>query len=343
MLNSFPRLVNELLADLPQNDYPVLNTRLFLEIWFAFILDQSVTSLRDLFARLNHSGYPVNLSTFSRACQRRTLQWVQRIYKKLQKLTRARPYKGFGKMESKLNLCPIDATVISLTSKLLWAQQIHQVKLYSGVELGTGSTTDIFIQFGYDHDAKSTETLSTVIPENGVGVFDRGFAGLKQLKEMAQQKTCFVIRIPTHWKLEWELNKEGEATGNMKVGTTENAGIYRVVNFCDLESKAEYRLVTNLGKEITDEEVMEIYINRWQIELLWKFLKMHLKLDKLVCKNQRGIEIQIYMTLIVYLILELVEIPKIWGRKLLDKLRYLQACMSREISYVHWLEGMVLR
>ncbi len=49
------------------------------------------------------------------------------------------------------------------------------------------------------------------------------------------------------------------------------------------------------------------------------------------------------MTLIVYLILELVEIPKIWGRKLLDKLRYLQACMSREISYVHWLEGMVLR
>lgn len=102
-------------------------------------------------------------------------------------------------------------------------------------------------------------------------------------------------------------------------------------------------MVTNLGKEITDEEVMEIYINRWQIELLWKFLKMHLKLDKLVCKNQRGIEIQIYMTLIVYLILELVEIPKIWGRKLLDKLRYLQACMSREISYVHWLEGMVLR
>jgi IS4 transposase len=33
---------------------------------------------------------------------------------------------------------------------------------------------------------------------------------------------------------------------------------------------------------VTDEEVMEIYRCRWGIELLWKFLKMHLKLDKLI-------------------------------------------------------------
>ncbi|WP_265578470.1 transposase, partial [Microcystis aeruginosa] len=30
---------------------------------------------------------------------------------------------------------------------------------------------------------------------------------------------------------------------------------------------------------VSNEEVAEIYIQRWQIELLWKFLKMHLKLD----------------------------------------------------------------
>lgn len=62
---------------------------------------------------------------------------------------------------------------------------------------------------------------------------------------------------------------------------------------------------------IPDEEVMDIYRCRWGIELLWKFLKMHLKLDHLITKNVNGIAIQLYATLIAYLILQLIEIPQI--------------------------------
>ncbi len=68
------------------------------------------------------------------------------------------------------------------------------------------------------------------------------------------------------------------------------------------------------------------YRLRWQIELFWKFLKMHLKLDRrLITKNANGIEIQIYACLVAYVILQLVTIPKEFDNKLLDKLRYLQA------------------
>ena len=73
------------------------------------------------------------------------------------------------------------------------------------------------------------------------------------------------------------------------------------------------------------------------IELLWKFLKMHLKLGKLITKNVNGIAIQIYATLIAYLILQVIQILQQWGQKLLDKPRYLQTCMCQEISYVHWM------
>jgi len=117
------------------------------------------------------------------------------------------------------------------------------------------------------------------------------------------------------------------------------------VNFCCLENRAEFRLATNLPRDgetaITDEEVMNIYRCRWAIELLWKFLKMHLKLDELITKNVNGIGRQIYVTLIAYLILQLVQIPKEWGNKLLDKLRYLQTCMCQQISYIHWLEKIL--
>ena len=68
--------------------------------------------------------------------------------------------------------------------------------------------------------------------------------------------------------------------------------------FCDLKKRTEFRLATDLPSEgegaVSNEEIAEIYVQRWQIELLWKFLKMHLKLDNLITKNENGIRIQIY-------------------------------------------------
>ena len=110
---------------------------------------------------------------------------------------------------------------------------------------------------------------------------------------------------------------------------------YRVVWFCDVESRTEFRLATNLV-EISNEEIAEIYRYRWQIEVLWKFLKIHLKLDRLITKNVNGVTMQIYMVLIAYLILQLMEIPAFYGSQLLDKLRYLQLELSRRCSIVHW-------
>ncbi|MDJ1177670.1 IS4 family transposase, partial [Roseofilum sp. BLCC_M91] len=39
--------------------------------------------------------------------------------------------------------------------------------------------------------------------------------------------------------------------------------------------------------------------------------------------------------------LKLIKIPKEFGEKSLDKLRYLQACMCSQISYVHWLPKLI--
>jgi putative transposase len=68
---------------------------------------------------------------------------------------------------------------------------------------------------------------------------------------------------------------------------------------------------------------------------------MHLKLDRLIAKNINGIEIQIYRSLIGYVMLQLVKIPKNCGHKALDHLRYLQAFMCENISYVDWFRKIV--
>ncbi len=65
---------------------------------------------------------------------------------------------------------------------------------------------------------------------------------------------------------------------------------------------------------------------------------MHLKIERLISQSVNGITIQLYASLIAYLILQLISISAQWGNKLLDNIRYLQACMCQKISCVHWFE-----
>lgn len=298
MVASLPKIVKSILQRLSPHDYPVLNSRLFFEIWLTFVLDQSLTSMRDLFYRLNHAGIEVDISTFSKACKARQGEQFCRIYVELiEQLKRKRPVTA-------QMLIPIDSTVITLTSKLFWEQDYHQVKLMNGVNLTQGNPTACLIHFAQGHDARFAEMVNSMIADNGVGVMDRGFASWELLDQLSQTQTRFVVRIKNSMKT--ELNHQR----------------YRVVWFCDLESQSEFRLATNL-EQTTNEEVGEIYRNRWQIEILWKFLKMHLKLDRLITKNSNGVTMQIYMVLIAYLILQLMEIPAFYGNQLLDKFRYL--------------------
>lgn len=311
MIASFPKLVKLILKQLCPHDYPVLNSRLFFEIWLTFVLDNGLTSMRDLFYRLNRSGISVDISTFSKACKTRQDQHFCRIYAQLiDQVKRQKP------AEAQM-LFPIDSTVITLTSKLFWLQGYHQVKLLNGINLERGNSSECLIHFGQGHDAKFTDSINTMIPENAVGIMDRGFASWEFLDQMSLAHTKFVVRIKNNMKTELDHDR------------------YRVVWFCDLESQSEFRLATNVN-EMTNQEVSETYRHRWQIEVLWKFLKMHLKLDKLITKNVNGVTMQIYIVLIAYLILLLIEIPAFYGSKLLDKFRYLQLELSRRCSLVHW-------
>jgi IS4 transposase len=169
---------------------------------------------------------------------------------------------------------------------------------------------------------------------------DKGFSSIKRIEELLGNKEKhFVLRIKNNITLEMLEN------GKCKVGTRKDAVEVRVVMFCDLEKRTEFRLATDLPSEgkcaVSNEEIAEMYVQRWQIELLWKFLKMHLKLDNLITKNENGIRIQIYSCIIAYLILQLIDIEEGFGKSLLDKLRYLQSFMCQHTSYVHWFRKIV--
>jgi putative transposase len=336
MISNFPAIVKRFLGDLPKDDYPVLDTFTFVSCWMSFVMDQSQFSMRDLFKRLNVRGIDMDISTFSKASKSRDVVIFHDLFLKFKN-----ELKKKNNIDAKnLVLFPLDSTIVSLTSKLLWREGYHQVKLFSGINLFTAEPDGILIHFGQGHDSKYGEETIAATPKNGVSIMDRGFCKLTRIQDLTKEKErYFVMRIKN------DMNLEMLDNGKFLLGKGVNEVECRVVNYCDLEERTEFRLATNLPERgefaVSNEEIGEFYRKRWQIELLWKFLKMHLKLDRLITKNINGIEMQIYCCLIAYIVLQLVDIPKEFGNKALDKLRYLQAFMCENISYVHWFRKMV--
>ena len=146
MLSNFPSIVKYLLSILPQNDYPKLDTFSFVSCWLSFVLDQSQTGMRCLFQRLNIRGIDIDISTFSKASKKRDPAIFCDLFIELKK----RLIKKKKVDKHKLLLFPLDSTIVTLTSKLMWNQGYGQVKLFSGINICTNEPDGILVNFGSD-------------------------------------------------------------------------------------------------------------------------------------------------------------------------------------------------
>jgi len=99
MISNFSQIVKTYLSHLPKDDYPVLDTFKFVSIWLSLVLDQSQTSMRSMFKRLNLRGETVDISTFSKASKKRDVRVFEEIIfspkKELSKKTKLKQ----GKLE----------------------------------------------------------------------------------------------------------------------------------------------------------------------------------------------------------------------------------------------------
>ena len=160
-------------------------------------MDQSLVSMRDLIARVNSRGKKLDISTFSKASKSRKAELFEKILN--QGLKKLKNQKGLRK--SKIYF-PLDSTIITLTSKLLWKEKYHQVKLFAGLNSFTSEVGGIKIYFGQGHDSKEGKTTISQIPENSIGIMDRGFWSQERIKNLLEIKNkFFVLRVKNSMSL----------------------------------------------------------------------------------------------------------------------------------------------
>ena len=80
----------------------------------------------------------------------------------------------------------------------------------------------------------------------------------------------------------------------------------RLVRFFDEEQGREFMFLTN-ATELTAHQVADLYKNRRQIELFFKWLKQHLKIKKFWGTTENAVRIQIYSAICAYCLVAIVQ------------------------------------
>ena len=80
----------------------------------------------------------------------------------------------------------------------------------------------------------------------------------------------------------------------------------RLVRFHDDEQDRDFAFLTN-AFHLTSLEIANLYKNRWQIALFFKWLKQHLKIKKFWGTAENAVRIQICSTIITYSLVAIVQ------------------------------------
>ena len=80
----------------------------------------------------------------------------------------------------------------------------------------------------------------------------------------------------------------------------------RLVRYWDEEQEREFLFLTN-AIHLKSTEVTELYRNRWQIELFFKWLKQHLKIKKFWGTTENAVRIQIYAAICTYCLVAIIQ------------------------------------
>lgn len=91
----------------------------------------------------------------------------------------------------------------------------------------------------------------------------------------------------------------------------------RRVKYWDEESKKEYAYLTN-NFSLTAKQITDIYKERWQIELFFKWIKQNLKIKTFLGTSKNAVLTQIWIAMIYYLLLAYVKFQTRFKKSLLE-------------------------
>ena len=216
-------------------------------------------------------------------------------------------------------LLALDSTTISCSIKLLaWALGKYSrgaVKMHTLMSLRGSIPVDIHITHGKWHDSNMLDVIDA--NPNDLFVMDKAYVDFEALYRIHKAGAFFVTRAKENMKYEVLETLDGFAPdtgvrGDYLIRVTGNKSkrLYpepmRMVVYYDTENDRELTFINN-NTEIAAIDVANLYRNRWQIEVFFKWMKQNLTIKKLWGHSQNAVMTQLWVSICAYLLIALIK------------------------------------
>ena len=270
---------------------------------------------------------PCSRATLARVNEKQPAALYETIFHKL--LKRCRQFAPKHKFKFEGKLCLLDATVIDLCLSVFpWAKfrkAKGAIKLHVGLD-GDGYLPEfVSLTDGKTHESRWAKALK--LPRGSMAVFDMGFTDYGWYQTLMENGIFFVTRLKGNARVKCLRKRRGRKAAGITADQIVLLGNIpqplRMVGYCDPETGKEYRFVTNadhLGAKI----IADLYKERWQIELFFKWIKQNLKIKTFLGTSKNAVLTQIWIALCVYLLLAFLKFKAKLGISMQQMLRLLQ-------------------
>ena len=327
----------------------------FAQLTYRESLRDIESCLRALQSKLYHMGFRGKVSRSTLADANESHDW--RIFADFAQglIATARPLHACDLMGVDLHqsLYALDSTTIDLCLSLFpWAkfrQRKAAVKMHTLLDLHGNIPTFIRVTSGAVHDVN---ILDEIMPEAGAFyVMDRAYIDFQRLFVFTLSSAFFVVRTKSNVLLQRRYSHPVDKSSGVLsdqtaiLSSVESATAYpdplRKVSYFDPERSKRLKFLTN-NFTLPARTIADIYRQRWQVELFFKWIKQHLRIKAFYGTSENAVKTQIWIAVSIYVLVAIVrkrlglevslyQILQILSVTLFEKtpiLQALQACDS---------------
>src|SRR5690606_30982896 len=276
-------------------------------------------SLRDIVAnaeaqsrRWYHLGArAIKRSTLARVNSEQPAQLYEELFGVLYQQCRGLAPKH--RFRFKHPLYSLDASVIDLSLRIFpWAKYLHTkggMKLHLALDHSGYIPSFAVLTDGRKHEAPVAHQFT--FKRGSVVVFDRGYTDYHWYKSLTEQGVFFVTRQRKNARYAaLERRVVDRTTGLTSDHTIRLTGHQleeidmpqlRRIGYRDPETGKHYVFLTN-AFHLSAKTIADLYKERWQIELFFKWIKQNLKIKAFLGTTRNAVMTQIWIALCVSLV-----------------------------------------
>lgn len=276
-------------------------------------------SLRDiencltaLSSKLYHCGisYAVPRNTLAKANEKRDWHIYKDFADVLLKKVRPLYVKDKFRLDLDNMVYAFDSSTISLCLKLCpWAKYRKNkggIKMHTLVDLRGNLPVSVYLTSASVNDVKVLDDL--YIEPSAIYLMDRGYVDFNRLFKLITKKNAFFVTRAKDNML-FEVVSEAEvdkSTGIISDERIKLTGLYtakwypeelRMVTYEDYATSKVYRFLTN-NMEYEALTISELYRERWNVELYFKWIKQHLHIKSFYGTSENAIYLQIWIAIL---------------------------------------------